>query len=161
MIALSARADATPSLFDQPWLWRDDHGQVVRFSLWKGPPLVVTLFYPGCRQRCPRTLDMLSEMDARYLRQGKRATFVLVSLDRSVEVAELAAFKRAHHLPEDRWHLLVGDEQRTRALCRLLGVHPAYDDGHIDHEVRVDVFDDSGHVTRKIEGWNMGESTEL
>jgi protein SCO1 len=146
-------ADTPTSLFERPWRWRDEHGLSVSFSKWKGPPLVLSVFYAGCQFKCPRTIDKLQELDAALRHRGQRANFVLVTLDPHADAAELSAFKRARHLAEDSWHLLVGDEAQTRALCRLLGVHPAYDDGHVDHEVRIAIFDASGNIARHLEGW--------
>jgi len=34
-------------------------------------------------------------------------------------------------------------------------VDPAYDTGHIDHEVRIAVLDGSGKMVRKFAGWSF------
>jgi protein SCO1/2 len=147
-------ADSSP-LFSEPWRWKDEQGQTVTFSRWAGAPLVVTMFFTSCKYRCPRTVDKLHEIEAAFARSHQRAQFVLVTLDpRSDTPQRLDAFKKAAHLPAESWHLLSGDDADTRALGRFLAIHPAYDDGHVDHEVRIGIFDAEGNVVRRLEGWN-------
>lgn len=155
-VLLSGTSFGDPSpLFSEPWRWTDERGQSVTFSKWAGAPLVVTMFFTSCKYRCPRTIDKLREIDAAFARDHRQAQFVLVTLDPRNDTPErLDAFKKAARLPAESWHLLGGNEADTRALGRFLGIHPAYDDGHIDHEVRIDVIDAGGSVVRRLEGWN-------
>jgi protein SCO1/2 len=156
LVCTRSLADASPSLFEQPWRWKDDHGETVTLSRWKGAPLVVTMFYTTCRFRCPMTLDKLREIEAAFTRHKQRANFALVTLDpRSDTVERLNDFKKVNRLPDETWHLLNGDDAQTRTLSRFLGIRPAYDDGHIDHQVRIAILDARGAVVRRFEGWTF------
>jgi protein SCO1/2 len=142
------------SLFDQPWRWRDERGQDVILSQWRGKVLVVTMFYRSCQTRCPMTVGKLREVAGVFERERVPANFVLVTLDpQSDTPPRLRAFKESHGLSGDSWHFLTGGEAQTRELARTLGVHPAYDNGHIDHEVRILVFDEEGRPLRRFRGW--------
>lgn len=155
-LASGAASADDSSLFSRPWRWRDERDQVVALSKWAGAPLVVTMFFTSCKFRCPRTIDKLREIDAAFTRSHRQAQFVLVTLDPYHDTPDrLEAFKRTAHLPPDTWHLLSGDGADTRALSRLLTVHPAYDDEHINHEVRIGVFDAQGNPTRLLRGWGF------
>jgi len=143
------------SLYAAPWSFRDEQGAVVRLDRWRGSPLVVTAFYTSCPVRCPRTVLELKKADAALQRAGRRAPVVMVTLDPETDTPErLLRWKREQRLP-DHWHLLSGGRAETRALVRLLEVHPAYDAGHIDHDVKVVVFDGAGAVQRRFEGWDL------
>lgn len=86
---------------------------------------------------------------------------VLVTLDPEADTPErLKAFKAARNLPPT-WHLLAGTRRETAQISRWFGVHPAYDDGHIDHEVRVGVVDARGHLVRVLAGWGFDERAAI
>jgi protein SCO1/2 len=143
------------TLYEAPWSFRDEHGAAVRFDRFRGGPVVVTAFYTSCPVRCPRTVLELKKLDAALQRAGTRAPVVMVTLDPATDTPErLLRWKREQRLPE-HWHLLGGGREETRAVLRMLDMHPAYDAGHIDHEVRVVMLDAEGGVRRRFEGWDL------
>ena len=136
-------------------LWRDETGRAVAIDDYKGAPFVVTEVYTSCQVRCPMTLDTLREMDAALQSRGVTASFVLVTLDPRTDTPErLQRWKRARNLSAS-YHLLSGSEEGARALARYLDVHAAYDQGHIDHDVQIALFDATGHQTRRYGGWSF------
>jgi protein SCO1 len=146
---------SSASLFQEPWRWTDEHGELVTFSKWRGSPLVVAMFFRSCTERCPLTVEKLRRIEAAFAKKKQPAQFLLVTLDPHTDTpSRLLAFKEGEHLSESSFHLLNGGDAETRALGRLLGVHPsANDEGHIDHEVRIVVFDAQGILTRSFVGW--------
>jgi protein SCO1/2 len=131
----------------------DDHGQRVALDSFRGAPVVVSTFFTSCTVRCPMTVEKLRELDAAFRRTGAPVSFVLVTLDPRTDTPErLGRYKRDHALP-DTWHLLSGTAPETHAVARYLGVNAAFDDGHIDHEVRVAIFDAKGALTQGYAGW--------
>jgi protein SCO1/2 len=146
---------ARESLFDPALTWRDETGAVVSLARWGGTPVVVTPFYTTCTLRCPMTIQALRRIDAAYHAVGAHAEFVLITIDpRTDSPARLARFKASHAIPAE-WHLLSGGESQTREASRLLGVHAARDEGHIDHDVRIVVFDGAGGMARSADGWDF------
>jgi protein SCO1/2 len=143
------------SLFDEPWAWVDDRGAAVTFDRYRGTPAVVTAIYTSCTVRCPFTVEKLKAMAAAFERRGQAARFFLVTLDPRTDTPErLHRFKETRHLPED-WSLLSGSDADTRALSRLLDVRPMFDDGHIDHDVRIGVFDAGGRLVHNFADWSF------
>jgi protein SCO1 len=153
-------ASPSSSLFREPWRWTDEHGELVRFSKWRGSPLVVSMFFRSCTERCPLTVEKLRRIEAAFAKKNRTAQFVLVTLDpKSDTPSRLLAFKEGEHLSEGSFHLLNGGDAETRALGRLLGVHPsAIDEAHIDHEVRIAVFDAKGILMRSFAGWGFDDA---
>ena len=142
-------------LFGRPWRWTDERGDAVAFSQWRGAPLVVTAIFTSCTARCPLTVEKLRDVDAAFRRRGTPRQFLLVTLDpRTDNPARLLRFKQERHLP-DAWHLLRGNLDDTRAFGRMLGVRAIYDDGHIDHDVRIAVFDGARRLVREYAGWDF------
>lgn len=152
------RWPASTSIFGLRGNWSDERGQLQQFSHWQGRPLVLTMFYRSCQTRCPLTLSKLQHVASALRARNIQANFVLVTLDPGNDTPDrLAAFKSAHALPEDSWHLLSGSEQQTKGLARLLGLRVAYDEGHIDHDVKIWFFDAEGYPLRAYSGWGFDD----
>lgn len=165
-------APPTRSVFEAPWRWTTEQGQEVTLARWRGQTLILAPFYTSCRTRCPATIAKLRSIEAAYRheekeakegKQGKAgakatekpAAIVLVTLDPATDsAAHLLAFKKSAKLP-DAWTLLRGGAEDTRSLARWLEARPAYDDGHIDHQVRIAVFDGDGRLVRNLHGWDF------
>jgi protein SCO1/2 len=143
--------DQAGSLFDRPWTWTDDAAQTVRFSQWRGTPLVVTAIYTSCDQTCPMTLMRLREVYDRYQREHRRAEFVVVTIDPKVDTVErLHAFRAKQQLPTP-WHLLRGELDQTEQMGNLLGVHPMDMEQHVMHEAQISIFDEAGVRTETLD----------
>jgi cytochrome oxidase Cu insertion factor (SCO1/SenC/PrrC family) len=150
-----------PSLHAYPWVWTDERGRAVRFSGWRGQPLVVTVAFTSCRETCPRTIRALRDLHARFQRERRAARFVIVTLDPRNDTPErLRQFKQTERLPE-AWHLLVGSPSATQALSELLGVHVVDLEAHLMHDATVVLFDEQGRPTRSFAGWNLDKETAL
>jgi protein SCO1/2 len=146
----AARADA-PSLFAQPWVWSDDQGAPVRFEQWRGTPIIVTMVFTSCTSTCPLTIEKLRRVTETFEREGRAATFVLVTLDPSNDTSEqLRRFKVSRQLP-GQWHLLRGSDAQTRELADLLQVH-VLEDAHVFHDARIVVFDRDGKLSGQLPG---------
>jgi protein SCO1/2 len=120
------------------------------------------MFYRSCQTLCPLTLSKMQRVARALTASNIQANFVLVTLDpRNDTPDHLAAFKSEHALPEDSWHLLSGSQQQTRGLARLLGLRVAYDEGHIDHDVKIWSFDAQGYPLRVYSGWGFDDKDVL
>jgi protein SCO1/2 len=156
-----SRADPV-SLFQPRWRWQDEHAKIVDFSQWRGAPLVVTVIYTSCRLRCPMTTVKLQKLDAAFARTGQRAHIILVTLDPQHDTPErLLAYKSARRLPEETWHLLRGSDAQTKKLCRALNIRVLDDESHIDHEVKIRIFDSAGVLAGSYDGWRFDEESAV
>jgi protein SCO1/2 len=136
--------DPRGSVFNHPWIWLDDRGERVTLASWRGTPLVVTAVYTTCFETCPRTIVRLRRVYDEFVRAGRRAEFVVVTLDPAVDTPErLSEFRRARGLPA-AWHLLTGTRQATEQLMAVLDVHVMDMDVHLVHDSRITLFDAGG-----------------
>jgi protein SCO1 len=132
------------SVYSYAWVWTDDQGQSVSLSRWRGKPLVVTAVYTACEDVCPRTLSKLRQLYDQYVRDGRYAEFIVVTLDPSNDGPdELRRYRAAHQVPA-AWHLLRGEAQQTAQLASMLDIHPMAMDAHFVHESRITAFDPNG-----------------
>ena len=147
---LPTAEQASVSLFRHRWVWRDEQGETVALSRWRGEPLVVATIYTSCSTVCPRTIHKLRKVYDAFRRKGRAAQFVLVTLDPDADSPErLRAYKEAEALPQT-WHLLTGSTADTRALTELLDVHLIDMGSHIFHESKIFVFDARGMLARSF-----------
>jgi cytochrome oxidase Cu insertion factor (SCO1/SenC/PrrC family) len=152
---LPSRAQSPAPISREGATWTDERGMAVDLERYRGAPVVFSAFFTSCTVRCPLTIRKLREVDEAFRKRGSSAPIVLVTLDPHTDTTgRLLRFKEERHLP-DNWHLLRGGDEETRAFARYLHVDPAYDSGHIDHEVRIDVFDANGGLARSFAGWSF------
>jgi cytochrome oxidase Cu insertion factor (SCO1/SenC/PrrC family) len=148
-------------LFDRPWRWTDEKGADVVFSRWRGAPLIVTAVYTSCTERCPLTVEKLRRVDDALRRRKIDTQVVLVTLDPDHDTLErLQHFKESRNVPAS-WRLLRGGLEETRELARMLRVRAIYDDGHIDHDVRIAVFNGEGLLVRSFTGWDFDDNDAI
>jgi protein SCO1/2 len=145
------------SIYETTSSWTTEDGRSVGFATWRGEALVIAPIYASCTERCPRTIDKVREVDQAFARRGVARHVLLVTLDpRSDGLERLRRFKEVRRLPAG-WTILRGEEDATRELARVLGVRAIYDDTHIDHDVRIAVFDGAGRMVRNFRGWDFDE----
>jgi protein SCO1/2 len=148
-------AGASGPLFAQRGAWTDDRGEAIALESFRGAPVVVTAFYTSCTVRCPLTIGKLHEVDDAFRASGRVVPIILLTLDPRTDTPDrLRRFKQTRNLP-DHWHFIRGSDSDTRGLARYLHVNAAYDDGHIDHDVRIDVFDANGRLLHGFSGWSF------
>ena len=88
------------SVFGYGWIWTDDHGERVALSRWRGTPLVITAVYTSCVEICPLTVGKLQTIYRQFEQAGRRAEFVLVTLDPATDTQDrLRKFRRTHTSP--------------------------------------------------------------
>jgi len=137
-------AGAGPSLYDHAWVWTDDQGHAVTLEQWRGTPLVVAAVYLSCDDVCPRTVARLRTIYDQYQREGRRATFVLLTLDpRNDSVEQLRTYKVSRGMPGS-WRLLRGGTTQTQQLAAFLGIHTMDMGTHVVHDAPITVFDANG-----------------
>jgi len=138
--------------------WTDEEGRPLALSSFRGAPLVMSAFFTSCTMRCHMTVEKLKAVDRAYAASGVAVSIVVLALDPKNDTpSRLARFKRDHGL-SDHWHFLWGSMNDTRKLAKALSVNAAYDDGHIDHDVEIAVFDAYGRLARSYGGWAFDPS---
>jgi protein SCO1/2 len=148
---IAAPTGEARSLFAAPWVWTDELGASVSFEKWRGAPIIVSMVFTNCTTACPITIEKLRQTSETFRREGRVATFVLVTLDPANDTPDqLRRFKESRGLPGD-WHLLRGDDDATRALADLMQIK-IVDNAHVFHDSRIVVFDADGRLAGQLRG---------
>ncbi len=137
---------------------RDSNGKEVRFSDYRGRPLLISLVYTGCFQACPVATQFL----AQAVREARRALgddkFRIVSIGFNQPFDSppaMGAFKRQNRIDEPGWHFLSPEPAQVDALTTNLGfVYEATPKG-FDHVTQVTIVDADGVIYRQVYGENF------
>lgn len=143
------------SLYSVPLTWSDDQGKSVSLSAWQGSEVILIMAYTRCKSACPIAVERLRKIQATLQEQGKRAEFVIVSLDPVNDTVEsLHHFKEMHKLDGPYWHLLTGSDENVRTLAVLLGINYQKDPKtkEIMHSNKIILLDKEGEIRESLEG---------
>ncbi len=165
--ALLALAWAAPlpddSLYQIQSSWRDQHGQVLRWSDLRGQARVVALIYTHCRSICPAIVQQMKETEEGLSGpERKRVGFVLVSMDPEADTSEqLNQFAADHQLGEN-WRLLRGSAADVRELAAVLDFkYRKNNNQEFSHSAMITLLDADGEVVQQQLGMQNGTSARL
>jgi protein SCO1 len=133
----------------------DQEGTRVGLDLFRGNPVLISMFYASCGDACPLLVAEIQRIEAEVpasVRADVRV--VLVSLDTARDTPDaLQAFARAHHVDESRWRLLRAPDDTVREIAAALGQkYRRLSDGSFNHSSLITLLDTSGRILAHVEG---------
>jgi len=144
------------SLYQLDSPWKRDDGKTMKLAELSGQVRILTMFFSHCSNICPMIVGQLKTLEQNFPPAMRdRVSFVLVTLDaENDQDSALAQYRREMNLPADRWILLHGSQDDTRALANLLGVQytPKKEDGQIQHTGLITILDREGRVREQTPG---------
>jgi protein SCO1/2 len=127
----------------------DQRGRAVGLDLFRGHPVLISMFYASCPDACPLLIADLQRMERELpLRIKADLRIVLVSLDPERDTPDaLQALARARRVDESRWRLLRAPEDTVRDIAALLGVkYRRLPDGSFNHSSVITLLDPDGAI---------------
>ena len=124
-------------------------GRKVGLDLYRGGPVLVTMFYAGCQATCPLIIDTLRAVEKKLPpEQMKDLRVLLVSIDPENDTPTvLAATARERRVDTGRWTLAHADERTVRLVAAALGVqYRKLPDGEFSHATQISVLDAQGRI---------------
>jgi len=150
--AVEAAPPRGDSIYALPASLVDQRGQTVGLDLFRGHPVLISMFYANCPDACPLLIADLQRLE-RELPPRIKADLrvVLVSLDPERDTPDaLRALSRAHHLDESRWRLLRAPEDTVRDITALLGIkYRRLPDGSFNHSSVITLLDPEGAIVAR------------
>jgi protein SCO1 len=133
----------------------DQEGTGVGLDLFRGHPVLISMFYASCGDACPLLVAEIQRIETE-LPPSVRADVrvVLVSLDPARDTPDaLQAFARARHIDESRWRLLRAPDDTVREVAAALGQkYRRLSDGSFNHSSLITLLDVSGSIVTRVEG---------
>jgi protein SCO1/2 len=142
-------AEPSASLYQLKVPLTAQDGRGIGLDVYRGQPVLITMFYAGCQATCPLIIDTLRavehKLDAARLRDVR---VLLVSIDPEHDTAEaLAATARERRIDTSRWTLARADEGSVRLVAAALGVqYRRLPDGQYSHATQISVLDAAGNI---------------
>jgi protein SCO1/2 len=154
LLAISAIAGAptaTPatSLYQLQAPLTGQDGRAIGLDVYRGQPVLITMFYARCQATCPVIIDTLRsverELDAT---QRKNLRVLLISIDHEHDTPEaLAATARERRVDTARWTLARTDEAHIRRIAAALALqYRRLPDGQYSHATLISVLDERGVI---------------
>ena len=147
-------APVGPSIYSLAALLHDQRGEAIGLDVFRGHPVVVSMFYGSCPVACPLIVSHVKETLAR-LPEGARddVRVLLVSFDPAHDTrAVLAGIVAARGLDSTRWTLATGSDDDVRQIAAVLGVsYRPLPEGGFAHDAVLTTLDRDGRVTARTD----------
>jgi protein SCO1/2 len=131
---------------------RDQHDAAVGLDLFRGHPVIVSMFYGSCPAACPLIVAHVKQIEAQLPPEVRAKTRVLlVSFDAEHDTpVALRAIAERHHADEARWTFATGPDDEVRQLANVLGVvYRKEQSGAFSHNSVISVLDGDGRIVAK------------
>jgi protein SCO1 len=119
-----APVDERESVYDLPIQLTDQQGRVQPLDLYRGHPVIVTMFYGSCPATCPLLIESLRATEAALpaaVRRDVRVLLVSIDAKRDTPTA-LAALAKQRRVDTTRWTLATAKPADIRLLAAALNV---------------------------------------
>ncbi len=133
----------------------DREGRPVRFSSYRGKPLLVSFMYTACFQVCPLTTKSLqSAVEAgRDVFGTNQYNIVSIGFNQPGDTPQaLKAFARQHRISQPNWEFLSPHASNVEALASEFGFSFTATPAGFDHILQVTLLDAEGRIYRQIYG---------
>lgn len=125
----------------------DQAGEPIGLDVFKGQPVLVSMFYARCPHVCPMIISTIQMTEAELApEQRERLRVLLVSLDPEHDTPErLAAAAAKQNVDTSRWKLARTDAAGVRQLAAVLGIRfRQRPDGEFNHTTLITLLDGGG-----------------
>jgi cytochrome oxidase Cu insertion factor (SCO1/SenC/PrrC family) len=146
------------NLYELPFDWQDEHGELARLGQWQGHTLMLTMAYSICREVCSYTLHRLEQLQQSAASAGLAVDIVVVSYDPSVDgPGSWLIYRRRHHLLRTDWHFLTGSDAVTKQFAAALDFPSWLYDEHRVHDFKILLINPAGEIASTLTWANRNE----
>lgn len=133
----------------------DQDGKKVGIDIFKGHPVVVSMFYSSCNYTCPILIDSLKKLDSKLdANTREKVRILLISFDPQNDTpAALKKLALNSDIDLKRWKLVSPAPDQVRDIAAVL--HFTYRqmaEGGFNHTSSLTLLDDSGKIIVQEEG---------
>ena len=149
---LANEADTPDSLYQLDARLTDQAGHARGLDVWRGSPVLVTMFYGSCQATCPLIIDTLRST-ARGMSPQARAKLrvLLISLDPERDTpAALAQIAATRRVDTSRWTLATTDADTVRDIAALLDLqYRKLPSGEFSHATVITLLSPGGEIVAR------------
>ena len=136
-------------------LFTDQNGRSVRFSDFRGKPLVLSLLYTSCYHICPMTTRHLSKVVEKAREALGRDSFrvAILGFDAQHDTPQaMISYAKKQGVDKADWFLLSADGDTINALSKQLGFLFFTSPNGFDHIVQASVIDADSVIYTQVYG---------
>jgi len=147
--ATAKESDPPASLYHLDAALTDQSGAARGLDVYRGHPVLVTMFYSSCQATCPLIIDTLRATERELTPQQRAGLRVLmISIDPQRDTpAALEAVAQERHLDTARWTLAHADDATVRNIAALLNVqYRQLPSGEFNHSTIIALLTPRGEI---------------
>lgn len=144
-----------PSIYDLKATLIDQNNQQIPLNVYKGHPVVMSMFYATCDYSCPLLLNALKKMEKNINPNIlPEIRFLLVSIDPENDTPKVLKGRFNHYaFSNERWKLAKSNDTSTREIAAILGVaYRKNPEGGMNHSSLVVLLNNEGMIIDRQEG---------
>jgi protein SCO1/2 len=149
----------TESLYNLKAPLIDQSGKSRGLDVYRGQPVLVTMFYSSCPAACPLLIDTLRSIE-KSLRAAEQSQLrvLLISIDPERDtVAALKELARVRRIDLSRWTLVRSDSSTVRKVAAVLNIqYRKLPNGDFNHSSVITLLAPSGEILKQTS--NLGSS---
>ena len=149
LTAFAAETDPPDSLYHLDAKLTNQAGKAHGLDVYRGHPVLITMFYGSCQATCPMIIDTL-RVTERAVPAGKRANLrvLMISFDPQRDTpAALNAIAKERRVDGTRWTLAHADESTVRTIAALLNVqYRQLPGGEFNHSTVITLLSPTGEI---------------
>jgi protein SCO1/2 len=150
LLAAPARpSERDASLYQLHEQLRSQDGKAIDLDVYRGKPVLVTMFYASCPATCPLIIDTLREIE-RKVDEPRRPQLriLLVSLDAGRDTPQaLRKLADERRIDTSRWTLAHADAAAVRRIAAALSIqYRQLPSGEFSHSTIISALDADGKI---------------
>jgi protein SCO1/2 len=137
------------SLYALQISFEDQDGRPQTLDVYRGHPVIVTMFYASCPAACPLLIESIRATENALKPEDRKAVRVLlISIDPQRDTpAALAALAKTRHVDTSRWKIVRAKEHDVRTIAAVLGVqYRLLPNGEFNHTSALTVLSRGGEI---------------
>lgn len=142
------------SLYQYEAKLQDQTGAKVSFDVYKGSPVLVTMFYSSCTYACPIIISSIRRVEQQLSPEARgKLRVLLVSMDPERDTPEaMAKLMKAHGADPERWRMVRPSKEGAEEIAALLQMtYRKNADGTFAHSAEITLLDGEGVKAYKLE----------
>ena len=150
--ALAQKPLPSESLYQLQAKLTSQTGQPQSFALFRGNPVLVTMFYGSCPAACPLLIDTIRTVEATLSPAQKgqlRVLMISIDSDRDTP-AVLGELARKRRIDLSRWTLARADANTVRKIAATLSIqYRKLPDGEFNHSSVITLLNSDGEIVKQ------------
>jgi protein SCO1/2 len=133
---------------------RDQDGADIKVDLFRGQPVIISMFFGTCPAACPLLVTNIKRMEASLTPEARAELRVLlVSFDAERDTPDrLRELARDHKVDPARWRFASATDEQARVLGNALGISfRRIENGMFAHDSVISVLDRDGRVVARAD----------